>query len=64
MTQWLRAYPALADDLGYVPSTHIRWLTNTCNLVLGYPKPSSDLQWQHMCVYVYHHTCICAYTCR
>jgi hypothetical protein len=31
MLQWGRALAALAEDLGYIPSTHIRQLTNACN---------------------------------
>jgi hypothetical protein len=30
MAQWLGAHYALAEDLGSVPSTHLRGLTATC----------------------------------
>lgn len=32
MTQWLKAYFALAEDGVLVLSTHVRWLITTCNL--------------------------------
>ena len=31
MAQLLRALAGFAEDLGWVPSTHVRWLTITCN---------------------------------
>lgn len=31
VVQWLRAWPALAEDLNLDPNTHTGWLITTCN---------------------------------
>lgn len=35
MPQWVRALAVRAEDLGMAPSTHIGWLTTTCNSSSG-----------------------------
>jgi hypothetical protein len=38
MAQQLRTLAALAEDLGSIPSTHIRWITNMCDHVIPVQK--------------------------
>lgn len=50
MGQWLRTFAALQKDLGWVPNTHDRQLTITCNSTSRDSTPSSVL-----CTYLHSH---------
>lgn len=50
MAQCFCVYSDLPEDLSLVCSTHVRWVTMSCNSALEYSVPSSSL-------HVYLHTC-------
>lgn len=49
MGQWLRTFAALQKDLGWVPNTHDRQLTITCNSTSRDSTPSV------LCTYLHSH---------
>lgn len=43
IAQWFRTVTAFPEDLSFVPSTHVRWLTATVTQATRNPRPSASL---------------------